>query len=308
MVFRNGAVAFCYSSDEPDQLRGPQHHTAWLDEVATFDNLDAVLTNYRLGLRLGPAPKAVLTTTPRRRPGLRTLMDRPTTVMTRGTSYENLANLAPGWAETVLRPYEGTRVGRQELEGEYLDEVPGALWTLDLLDQCRLADVKALLPRLEIVVGVDPAGTKDGDETGIVVVGLLDQSASYVLADLSGHYYPHEWASVAIRAAQQWGAGVIVAEKNNGHDMVAHTLQTSGVPPWIKVRPVWAAKGKYVRAEPISALYERGVVHHVGTFAQLEDQLCTYVPTDRWSPDRLDALVWALSHLHLRRRGMATVV
>lgn len=308
VVFANGAVAFCYSSDEPDQLRGPQHHTVWADELATFDNLAQVVTNYRLGLRLGRNPRAVLTTTPRRRPEIRALMTKPETVVTRGTTYENLANLAPAFAGTVLRNYEGTRVGRQELEGEYLDEVEGALWTLDLLDQNRVPDVRGIIRQMEIIVAVDPSGTKDGDECGIVVVGLLDQTASYVLADVSGQYHPWEWGALAVQTAQQWGAGVIVGETNFGAEMVEHTLNTCGLPPWIKYRKVSASKGKRVRAEPISSLYERGIVHHAGTFPALEDQLCTWVPSDRYSPGRLDAVVWALTFLHLRKRGLATVV
>jgi len=308
VLFKNGAVAYCYSSEEPDQLRGPQHHIAWIDEMATFYHLDLVITNYRLGLRLGTSPRCVITTTPRPRKEIREIRHSPTTVMTGGRTYENLDNLAPTFAETVIRKYEGTRLGRQELEGEYLDEVEGAMWTIELLDEHR-ADIEKVSPyikQMEIVVAIDPAVTYGGDETGIVVCGKLDHEG-FVLADLSGHYTPHGWASQAIQAATAWGASYIVAEVNNGGEMVRTTLESLRLPRGVRYKPVTASRGKRLRAEPVSTLYEQGLVHHVGIHHALEDQMTTWTPDDRMSPDRLDALVWAMSHLFFRRRGMADV-
>ena len=308
VVFDNGGVAFAYSSDEPDQLRGPQHHTGWVDELATFANLDKVITNYRLGMRLGKSPRVAVTTTPRPRAEIRQLRFSPTTVMTSGTTYENLHNLAPVFAEQVQGKYQDTRLGRQELMGEYLEDVEGALWTLDLIDEHR-ADMERVSPflrRMEVVVAIDPAVTYGGDETGIIVCGKLEEEG-FVLADLSGHYTPHDWARTAIQAALAWGAGYIVAEVNNGGEMVKATLESERLPRGVRYRPVTASRGKRLRAEPISTLYERGLCHHVGIHPQLEDQMTTWTSEDRLSPDRLDALVWAMTHLFFRRRGMADV-
>jgi len=312
VVFKNGAVAFCYSSDEPDQLRGPQHHAAWIDEAATFYNLEDVITNYRLGLRLGVDPRCVITTTPRPRPEIRELRYSPTTVITGGRTYDNLHNLAPAFRETVLRKYEGSRLGRQELDGELLEDVEGALWTNDLIEEHRadLELVSPFFPQMEIVVAIDPAVTYGGDETGIVVCGRLDVTdvaEGFVLADLSGHYSPHGWAQAAIQAAQAWGASYIVAEVNNGGEMVRSTLESERLPRGVRFKAVTATRGKRLRAEPISTLYEQGLMHHVGIHHTLEDQMTTWTPADRLSPDRLDALVWAFAHLFFRRRGMADV-
>jgi phage terminase large subunit-like protein len=306
--FKNGAVAYCYSSDEPDQLRGPQHHAAWIDEMATFNHLEDVFTNYRLGLRLGTDPRCVITTTPRPRPEIRELRYSPTTVITSGRTYDNLHNLAPVFQETVLRKYEGSRLGRQELEGELLEDVEGALWTNDLIEEHR-ADMKMVEPfmsQMEIVVAIDPAVTYGGDETGIIVAGRLDHEG-FVLADMSGHYTPHGWAQAAIQAAVAWRASYIVAETNNGGEMVRTTLESERLPQGVRYRPVTASRGKRLRAEPVSTLYEQGLCHHVGIHHTLEDQMTTWTPADRLSPDRLDALVWAISHLFFRRRGMADV-
>lgn len=314
--FANGGLAICYSSEEPDQVRGPQHHTGWIDELATFYALDEMITNYRLGMRLGTHPRCVITTTPKPHPELRKIIDDPTTVLTSGSTYENLANLAPVFQTNVLGRYEGTALAKQEILGRYLDESPGALWTRALLDRQR-ADVELVGPHvveMEIAVGVDPAGRKraNASETGIIVGGRLDDEG-FGLDDLSGHYSPNQWARVAIGAALKWNAGYIVAEVNNGWDMVLNTIRMvledmrhkgEPVPRNLKLRPVTASKGKRVRAEPISTLSERGLLWIVGDQPELEDQLATWTPEDD-SPDRLDAFVWVMSHLFLRRRGRA---
>jgi phage terminase large subunit-like protein len=302
--FANGARAFCYSSDEPDQLRGPQHHTAWLDEVATFGHLGDVLSNYRMGLRLGRDPRAVMTTTPKVRPEIVNLVKDEDVVVTRGATYANLANLAPSFRRTVLSKYEGTRLGRQELDGELLDDVEGALWSLDTIDRFRVhvADLPSRFDR--VVVAIDPAATVTGDETGIVVVGSLDNEY-YVLDDQSMHASPDRWASVAINAAVKWGAWAIVAETNNGGDMVGSVVKAAGYRG--RYQAVTATRGKRMRAEPIATLYERGQFHHVGVFPQLEEQQVTWTPDANWSPDRLDAMVWGATTLSTRSRGFASV-
>jgi phage terminase large subunit-like protein len=219
--------------------------------------------------------------------------------VTRGSTYENRANLAPGFFDQVIRKYEGTRLGRQELNAELLDDTPGALWSHGIIDAAR----QAVAPNLaRVVVAIDPAGTsgEDADETGIVVVGKDNQGHGYVLADASGKYQPIEWAKIAIAAYRAHHADRIVAERNNGGDMVAATIRM--VDPNVPVTTVWASRGKVTRAEPVSALYEQGRMHHVGTFPQLEDQMTNFTSDfDRhaagYSPDRLDALVWAAIEL-----------
>jgi phage terminase large subunit-like protein len=223
--------------------------------------------------------------------------------VTRGSTYENRANLAPGFFDQVIRKYEGTRLGRQELNAELLDDTPGALWSHNIIDAAR----QAAAPNLaRIVVAIDPAAAsgEDADETGIVVVGRDDQGHGYVLADASGKYQPIEWAKIAIAAYRAHHADRIVAERNNGGDMVEATIRM--VDQNVPVTTVWASRGKVTRAEPVSALYEQGRMHHVGTFPQLEDQMTNFTSDfDRqaagYSPDRLDALVWAATELLVER-------
>jgi phage terminase large subunit-like protein len=319
--FDNGGRAFCYSSEEPDQLRGPQHHTGWVDELATFYALDQVISNYRLGMRLGNHPRCVITTTPQPHPELRKILTDPKTVVTTGNTYENLANLAPVFLDNVLRKYEGTALADQELMGRYLDESEGALWTRRLIERQRATPdlVAPYVIEMETAVAIDPAGRKKSGkkasaETGIIVGGRLDDEG-FVLDDLSGHYSPAQWARIAIGAAIKWGCGYIVAEENNGWDMVSSTLRMvmedmkrngEPLPRGLMIRPVSASKGKRTRAEPIATLSERGLWWLAGMFTELEDQLATWTPSDD-SPDRLDAMVWVATHLFLRRRGRADV-
>jgi phage terminase large subunit-like protein len=321
--FDNGGVAFCYSSEEPDSLRGPQHHTGWVDELATFYALDTVISNYRLGMRLGNHPRCVITTTPQPHPELRKIITDPKTVMTTGTTYDNLANLATVFLDNVLRKYEGTSLADQELLGRYLDEAEGALWSRKLIERQRATPdlVAPYVHEMETAVAIDPAGklksARKGTataETGIIVAGRLDDEG-FVLDDLSGHHTPAAWARIALGAAIKWNAGYIVAEQNNGWDMVESTLRMvmadmrragEPLPRGIKIRPVTASKGKRTRAEPIATLSERGLWWFAGMFVELEDQCATWDPGQD-SPDRLDAMVWVASHLFLRRRGRADV-
>ena len=292
LTWRNGAMATCYSGDEPDQLRGPQHDGAWLDELAMYLYAEETWSNLDLGLRLGDDPQAVVTTTPRPIPIIRELVNDKRATITRGSTYDNLPNLAESFASRIIERYEGTRLGRQELHAEILDDIPGALWQRDDIDAHRRANPPASCER--IVVGIDPAVTsgEEADETGIVVAAVAD-GHGYVLEDLSGHYTPSEWASEALKAYYRHNADRIVAEVNQGGEMVEHTIRT--LDRNASFRAVRASRGKIRRAEPIAALYEQHRVHHCGMFPALEDQLCTYTPDPADSPDRLDALVWALT-------------
>lgn len=304
LTWRNGSQATAYSADEPDLLRGPQHHFAWADELATWQRLPETWANLQLGLRLGEHPRVMVTTTPRPLPLLRTLLTSPTTVVRRGSTFDNAANLAPSALAEYRSRYEGTRLGRQELHGELLDDVPGALWNRAMLDESRVKEVPDLV---RVVVAVDPAVTsgEDSDETGIVVAGRSETGHFYVLADRTCRLTPDGWARRAVAAFDEWKADRIVAEANQGGDLVANVIRTvRAVAP---VTLVHATRGKRVRAEPVAALYEQGRVHHVvggGGFEALEDQMCTFAPdVVSGSPDRVDALVWALTELSAPAAG-----
>jgi predicted phage terminase large subunit-like protein len=293
VTWPNGAIATAYSADEPDRLRGPQHDGAWPDELAAWRYPEA-LDMLMFGLRLGNDPRSVVTTTPRPTKLIRELIAAPTTAVTTGSTYDNLANLAPAFAEQIIRKYEGTRLGRQELLAEILTDVPGALWTWAMLDNRMAA------PDLtRVVVAIDPAVTsgEDSDETGMLVCGLGVDGRGYVLADRSCRLSPDGWAQRAVQAFDDYSADLVVAEVNNGGQMVEATIRT--VRRTIPYRAVHASRGKQVRAQPVAALYEQGRVSHVEAFPDLEEQLTSWTPESGTSPDRLDALVWALTELML---------
>jgi predicted phage terminase large subunit-like protein len=298
LTWPNGAIATTYSADEPDRLRGPQHDFAWCDELAAWRYPQA-WDMLMFGLRLGADPRAIVTTTPRPTKFIRELIADPKVVVTRGRTVENAKNLAPAFLEQIVRRYQGTRLGRQELDAEILDDVPGALWSHAIIDAARTT----IAPELtRVVVAIDPAVSSEehADETGIVVAGKDRDGHGYVLADLSGRYTPTEWARAAVAAYHSHAADRIVAEVNNGGEMVEATVRV--VDPGVPCPAVHAARGKVARAEPIAALYEQGRVHHLGAFAALEDQMCAFVhdfdrTTAGYSPDRVDALVWALTEL-----------
>lgn len=294
ITFASGAVATIFSADEPDRLRGPQFHWAICDELAAWRYPDA-FDMLMLGLRLGNNPRVAIATTPRPTRLIQQLVSDPHTHVTRGSTYDNRANLAPQFFEQIIARYEGTRLGRQELNAEILTDVPGALWTRTALDQLRVTRTPTLQ---RIVVAVDPAATSGAgaNETGIITAGLGEDGHGYILDDASGRYSPDAWARQAVAAYHKSNADRIVYESNQGGEMVAHTLHT--VEPGVPLKDVHASKGKTARAEPIAALYEQGKVHHVGAFVDLEDQLCNWVAGDD-SPDRLDAMVWALTELIL---------
>lgn len=294
LTWPNGAVATLFSAEEPDRLRGPQHDFIWADEPAAWkypETWDMAM----FGLRLGTDPRVIATTTPRPTRMIRDLVADPGTVVTRGTTYENARNLAPAFLTAIVKKYEGTRLGRQELNGEILDDNPGALWHRGVIENLRVREYPSLL---RIVVGVDPAVTSDSTsaETGIVVAGIAADGHCYVLEDASLQGNPLAWATAVARAYDQHRADRVVGEQNNGGELVEANVRT--VAPRISYKGVWASRGKRTRAEPISSLYEQGKVHHVGTFPTLEDQMCDWAPdSGDPSPDRMDALVWALTEL-----------
>ncbi len=295
LTWPGGTIATTYSAEEPDQLRGPQHDAAWCDELAAWRYPDA-WDQLQMGLRLGSDPRVVVTTTPRPTPLVRALVASATTVVTRGRTADNARNLAPGVVEALAARYAGTRLGRQELDGEILDDAPGALWRRAQIDAARHAGSAPALRR--IVVGVDPAAsaTAQSDETGIVVAGLGHDGRIYVLDDRSGTYSPEQWAARVVAAYREHRADRVVAEVNQGGDMVSSVLRA--VDASLPLSTVHARRGKALRAEPVAALYEQGRVSHCGALARLEDQMCAWDPTgDDRSPDRIDALVYAVSDL-----------
>ena len=302
LTWPNGAVAVAFSGDEPDQLRGPEHDTVWMDELAKFKYPQQTWDMMELGLRVGPHPQVCVTTTPRPIPVIKALIADPMTVDVMGSSYENRDNLAPSFAKRIFTKYEGTRLGRQEIYGDILDDVPGALWTRDLLDKTRVTEHPELA---RIAVGVDPAATTG--ETGIVVVGIgekLGQWHGYTLDDVTTPGSPGTWGTAVVAAYHKWGADVIVGEINNGGDMIEHVIRSVPGGALVSYKCVRATRGKYTRAEPVANLFEQGRGHHVGFYADLEDQECSYVPGEA-SPNNLDAEVWAYHELLLEEEEIA---
>lgn len=291
VVWKSGAWGTTFSGDAPDQLRGPNAHNAWVDELAKFKYPQETWDNLELILRAGDTPQAVVSTTPRPLPLLKQLMgDLAHNAVSRYTTYANVANLAAPFIARIVRRYEGTRLGRQELYAEVLDETPGALWSHAQLAQSRVVKAPAFQ---QIVIGIDP-----GTDAGIVAVGLGDDGHGYVLEDASMSGTPTDWATASVVLYHKLRANTLVPERNHGGQMVETTIRT--IDPTVAIHTVWASQGKYARAEPVSALYEQGKIHHVGLFAALEDELCSWVPGEGMaSPNRLDALVWACTALLL---------
>jgi predicted phage terminase large subunit-like protein len=302
IVLLNGSRIKLFSADKPDRFRGPQHHGAWCDELAAYRYSDA-WDQLQFGLRLGDKPRVIITTTPRPTPLIRALVARDdgSIAITRGNTFDNAANLAPSALLELQARYNNTRLGRQELYGELLEDVEGALWTQGLIERNRV--VKAP-PLSKVVVSIDPAvtNTSESDETGILVCGADSAGNGYVLGDYSFRGSPLEWASKAVSVFDEHKADSILVEVNQGGDMVAQVLKQ--VRLGLPIREVRAHVGKKLRAEPVAAMYEQGRVHHVGSFSTLEDQMTTWTPDSASSPDRLDAMVQAFSDL----LGQSTVV
>lgn len=305
LTFPNGAVCIIYSGDEPDQLRGPQHAKAWVDELAKFQYPQETWDNLEFGLRKGKSPQVIVTTTPRPIPIIKKLITDPRTVETRGSTFDNKDNLNPQFLERMAITYGNSRQGRQELYGDILDDNPAALWKREWIDNNRVSEAPVFD---RIVVGVDPAvsSNANSDETGIVVVGFVNNGGIdkllgkpvphfYVLADCSLKGSPNQWALAVKNAYTKHGASKVIAEANQGGDLVEMNIRN--IDPNISFKKVHASKGKQARAEPISTLYEQSRVHHVGYYFDLEEQCCEWDPQSSTSPDRVDALVWALTEL-----------
>ena len=308
----SGAQAFLYSAAEPDSLRGPQHSHAWCDEIAKWDNSAEravrAWDNLLMGLRLGEMPRVLATTTPRAVPLMRRLIDEEASggvVVTRGSTYSNAANLPERFIKSVRGQFGGTALGRQELDGQLLTDVEGALWSRALLEKCR--EVFCGEPLTRVVVAVDPPASATGDECGIIVAGVAEDGIARVISDASlARASPERWARGVASVATAWKADRVVAEANQGGSMVESVLRAADCQ--MPIRLVHASRGKTARAEPVAALYEAGRVRHTGQFPRLEDQLCGLMAGGSYegpgrSPDRADALVWALTELMLGRRG-----
>ena len=302
LVWPNGAVAYAFSAEDPEGLRGPQFHAAWADEFAAWRRSEEVLAMLRLGLRLGDDPRLVITTTPKGTPALRRLMEEPGCRTTRASTQANAQALAPGFIKGLQALYGGTRLEAQELDGLVLAP-DGALWTPEMVASCRGEAPADLQP---VIVAVDPPATAGGDACGIVVVGKTGGMA-WVLADRSVRgEAPLGWASAVGRAVADFGAREVVAEVNQGGDMVETVLRLAGVS--VPVRPVRARLGKKSRAEPVAALYEQGRVRHAAPMPELEEELMAFgAAAPKSSPDRADALVWAVSELLLKADGLPRV-
>jgi len=300
VTWPNGAEALGYNGTEPDQLRGPEFDTAWVDELAKYRYARDLWDMLQFTMRSGDDPRVFVTTTPRPIPVLREIMASPTTVITRGSTMDNAANLAPSFMKAVVERYAGTRLGRQELNAEMLDDVVGALWTRDMIEATRVKNIPAMR---RVVIAVDPSGTSgngEGDDIGIVAAGVGDDGRGYVLGDYSCNLSPEGWARRVAEVYSMHNADRIVAERNFGGAMVEAVIRAADKS--LPVKMVTASRGKVARAEPVAAMYEQGRISHCGGFASLEDQMCAMTPggyVGEGSPDRADALVWALTELML---------
>ena len=302
LTWPNGAHALAFSSHEPDQLRGPQFDAAWCDELASWEYPAQTWDNLTFALRLGRRPRSVVTTTPKSIELVNTLTNGSGVHVTRGTTFDNKDNLAPAFFDGIIEQYDGTRIGRQEIYAELIDEDEDALWKREWIEKARLPSHP---PVARIVVAIDPAmsAKPNSSETGIVVVGAdMRREHAYVLADESGRLTPNSWALRATHLFDKFNATRIIAEDNAGGDLVKSTLKAA-VPRTLPYKGIKARRGKYIRAEPVAALYEQGRVHHVGRFPMLEDQMCTWTPDlgPSHSPDRADALVHAITELMIDR-------
>ncbi|MGH8158377.1 MAG: DNA-packaging protein [Rhodanobacter sp.] len=301
LIWPNGAESLIFTADEPERLRGKQHQKLWCDELAAWRYADS-WDQANFGLRLGTSPQAVITTTPRPTELVRSILADPDTVVTNGSTYDNKANLAATFLSKVLKKYEGTRLGRQEIAGELLDDNPGALFKRKDIDKARVLMAPGDLSR--IVVAIDPAATSSegADDTGMVPAGIRMVDGllhGYVLSDLTCHETPMGWATIAVGAYHELKADRIIGEANNGGDMIEAVIRS--VDKNVSYRKVIATRGKKIRAEPVAALYEQGRIHHVGDLGKLEDEMCQWDPNDSSakSPNRMDAVVWALTELML---------
>jgi phage terminase large subunit-like protein len=321
LIWPNGAIGNLYTSEEPERARGGNHDFLWCDELGSWRNAEMTWKLIRLALRItgprGDRPQAVITMTPRPTPVIRALLANPGAAIQSGTTYDNVDNLDPDFFEALREEFDGTRLGKQEIEGELLGDTPGAMFKMSQIEASR---VKAIpFDLLRMVVAIDPAVADLEErkkaanseiylaETGIVVAGRgrclckgTEDQHAFVVGDLSGYYQPEEWARLAVQAYTDHKADRVIAEVNNGGALVQATLRAYGGEKHVAYHAVTASRGKAIRAEPIATLYEQGKVHHLGVHAKLEDQMTTWNPLmSKKSPDRLDANVWGLTDLML---------
>lgn len=309
VLWPSGSTALGYNGTEPNQLRGPEFDTAWVDELAKYRYARETWDMLQFTMRAGDDPRIFVSTTPRPIPVIKEIIKDTSTVVTRGSTFDNAANLPKQFLDRLQKRYEGTRLGRQELNAEILDDLPGALFTRAMFDETRRVEAPDMS---RVVVAVDPSGTggseDNGDSVGIVVAGLGIDGRGYVLADRTCKLSPDGWGKRAVAAYHEFRADRIVAERNFGGAMVEHVIRT--VDKNVSYKEVVASRGKVARAEPVAALYEQGRVSHVAALAELEDQLCQIGPEGfigEGSPDRADALVWALAELMLEKKAEAKV-
>jgi phage terminase large subunit-like protein len=299
----NGTIATTYSGDKPDQVRGPSHDIVWIDELAKFQYPKDIWDNLMFGLRESEDMRILITTTPRPIKTIKAIKAMPSTVTIRGSTYENRDNLPKKYFEQVIAPYVGTRLGQQEIEGKILDDNPNALWTRKMIDDNRVNKHPNLI---RVVIGVDPeaSDTETSAETGIIAAGIDNNGHGYILGDDTCKGKPDKWGNAVVTSYYKYCGDRIIGEVNNGGDMIEYVIKT--IDENVSYKSVRATKGKYIRAEPVSALYEQGRIHHVGNFIDLEDQLCEWEPGEK-SPDRMDAEVWAITELMLAGEGSHSV-
>ena len=303
----NGAIAYLYSDEDPDQLRGPQHEKAWVDELVKFRNAADMFDMLEMGMRLGDKPQIICTTTPKPTKLLKSILDDDTTYLTTGSTYENVGNLPAKFINRIVKKYEGTRLGDQELHAAVLHDAQGSLWTRGLIERQMVHSYPELI---RITVAVDPSTTftETSDECGITVQGIDVNRNAYLLADYTIKAPPIVWATAVVDAFVEWRADRIVYEQNQGGDIIPTVLAT--IKRNLPVKAVHASRGKDARAEPISTLYEQNKIFHVNYFPEMENEMCTWVPGDRKSPNRIDALVWGMTDLLIDskvRQGMRGV-
>lgn len=313
ITWPSGAFGFLYSGEEPDQLRGPAFHKAWVDEWAKYQYPVETMDNLELALRQGDHPQMVITTTPRPLPMLKekvaeSLEPNSDVILTRGHTNENRENLASSYVRRVIKKYENTRLGRQELSAEILDDVEGGFWTRDIIERNRLKKTADLPEMLRIAIAIDPATTSgiDSNETGMVAGGKGVDGKLYLFHDLSGQFSPKGWARRAVSNYDKFQADAIIGEKNNGGDMVESTIRTIDTEERVKFRTVWASRGKHIRAEPVASKHEQNKIKFVGHFPKLEDQLLFFTPEGYEgieSPDRAEAFIWLAWFLILGSKG-----
>lgn len=304
LTWENGSQMFLFSGEEPDQMRGPQFHKAWVDELAKYKYPQEAWDMLEFALRLGDNPQIVVTTTPRPIKIIMDLLKDPDCVVTVGTSYENYGNLAEKYIRRVIRKYEGTRLGRQELNAEILSDAPGALWTRSMLEAVK---VKRMPQLTKIGVSIDPSvtSTEDSDECGIVIGGIGVDGDCYIFSDRSGTFSPDQWANVAVSGYDEFEADIMVAEANNGGDLVETTIRTVDKDRLVNFRKVTASRGKHIRAAPVAALFEQNRVHILGSMPEMEDQLVGFTNKGYiggGSPDRAEAMIWLVTALMLKKR------